>query len=396
MEIFNLNIMKKKRIVILGSTGSIGKTLINIIKKDKKKFEIVLLSAEGNFKEILNQAKLFKVKNLILNDPNSIKKIKKNKYSKKFKIYNDYKCFEKIFKKKVDYVMSSISGIEGLNPTVKIIKHTKKIAIANKESIICGWDLIKKELDKNKTEFIPVDSEHFSIWYALRGIDKSLIDQIYLTASGGPFLYKAINKLHNIKSKQALKHPNWSMGKKISIDSATMMNKVFEIIEAKKIFDVSYKKLSILTHPQSYVHAIIKLNNGLTKIIVHDTNMRVPIFNSLYTNCNSMKSNILNIKTLNNLNFREINNRRFPVVKILNKMPEKSSLYETILVSINDNLVNLFLKNKIKFTDISKKMHSILDRNEFKKFKMIKVNNINDIINLNKIVTSKINTLLNI
>ena len=252
----------KKKIAILGSTGSIGKTLINILKKDKKNFEIILLSADGNYKELLKQAKHFKVKNLIITNELSYNKIKKERFSKKVNIYNNFNNFKKIFKKKVDYSMCSISGIQGLKPTIEIIKFTKKIAIANKESIICGWDLIQKELKKNKTEFIPVDSEHFSIWYALKDVDKKLIEKIYLTASGGPFLNKPLNELKNVSCKQAIKHPNWKMGKKISIDSATMMNKVFEIIEAKKIFDISYKRLSILIHPKSYVHAIIKFKNG--------------------------------------------------------------------------------------------------------------------------------------
>ena len=380
----------KKKIAILGSTGSIGKTLLNIIKQDKKNFEIVLLSADENYKELLKQAKFFKVKNLIVSNGYSYNKIKKDKFSKKINIYNNFNNFKKIFRKKVDYTMSSISGIQGLQPTIEIIKFTKKIAIANKESIICGWDLIQKELKKNKTEFIPVDSEHFSIWYALKDIDKKLIEKIYLTASGGPFLNKPLNKLKNVSSKQAIKHPNWKMGKKISIDSATMMNKVFEIIEAKKIFNLSYKKLSILTHPKSYVHAIIKFKNGLTKIVAHDTNMRIPIFNSLYSSNNFINSKKLNIKILNNLSFKEINYKRFSVINILNKLPENSSLFETILVSINDKLVELFLTNKIKFTDISKKMHNILDLKELKKYKMIKPRKINDIIFLNNKIRKKI------
>jgi len=333
----------KKKIAILGSTGSIGKTLINIIKKDKKNFEIVLLSAEGNYKTLLRQAKLFKVKNLIITNEESFNKIKKDKSSKKINIYNNFNNFKKIFKKKIDYTMSSISGIQGLKPTIEIIKFTKKIAIANKEAIICGWDLIQKELKKHKTEFIPVDSEHFSIWYALRDINKNLIEKIYLTASGGPFLNKPLSKLKNVNYKQAIKHPNWKMGKKISIDSATMMNKVFEIIEAKKIFDISYKKLSILIHPKSYVHAIIKFKNGLTKIVVHDTNMKIPIFNSLYSSSNFIKSKNIDLKILNNLDLKTVDFRRFPLTKILNSLPEKSSLFETILVSINDKLVDLFL-----------------------------------------------------
>jgi 1-deoxy-D-xylulose-5-phosphate reductoisomerase len=380
----------KKKIAILGSTGSIGKTLINILKKDKKNFEIVLLSADENYKELLKQAKFFKVKNLIVTNDYSFDKIKKNKFPKKINIYNNFNNFKKIFKKKIDYTMSSISGIQGLKPTIEIVKFTKKIAIANKESIICGWDLIQKELKKNKTEFIPVDSEHFSIWYALKDIDKKLVEKIYLTASGGPFLNKPLNKLKNVSSKQAIKHPNWKMGKKISIDSATMMNKVFEIIEAKKIFNLSYKKLSILIHPKSYVHAIIKFKNGLTKIVAHDTNMKIPIFNSLYSSNNFINSKKLNLKILNNLSFKEINYKRFSVIKIINKLPKNSSLFETILVSINDKLVELFLANKIKFTDISKKMHNILDLKELKKYKMIKPRKINDIFFLNNKIRSKI------
>jgi len=392
LEIFNFIYMKKK-IAILGSTGSIGKILIEIIKKDKKNFEIVLLSAEENYKELIKQAKIFKVKNLIINNKNSYEKIKADRYSKKINIFNNFRDFKKIFKKKVDYTMSSISGIQGFKPTIEIIKHTKTIAIANKEAIICGWDLIKKELIKNKTKFIPVDSEHFSIWYALKDIDKQLIEKIYITASGGPFLKMPINKFKDIKINHAIKHPNWSMGKKISIDSSTMMNKVFEIIEAKKIFDIPYKKLSILIHPKSYVHAILKLKNGITKIIVHDTNMKIPIFNSLYSSNNSITSKKIDIKILNNLDFQKVDSKKFPAVNILKKLPEKSSLFETILVSINDKLVDLFLNNKIKFTDISKKMHNILDLKEYKKFKMLKANNISQIMNLNKKISLKTESL---
>ena len=383
----------KKKIAILGSTGSIGKTLIEIIKKDKKNFEIILLSADENYKELLKQAKTLKVKNLIINNKNSYKKIKNNKISNKIKIYNNFDCYKKIFKKKVDYTMSSISGIEGLKPTIEIIKYTKSVAIANKEAIICGWNLLNKELKKNKTNFIPVDSEHFSIWYALKGIDKKIIDKIYLTASGGPFLNYPKKKFDKIEMKQAVKHPNWKMGKKISIDSATMMNKVFEIIEAKKIFDIPYKRLSIIIHPKSYVHAILKFKNGLTKIIVHDTNMKIPIYNSLYASNRIINSKRLNLNILNDLNFQDIDLKRFPITKILDKLPEKSSLFETVLVSINDILVKLFLVNRIKFTDIFKKMNIMLELNEFKKFKKLKVKKIGDILNLNKKIKEKLKTV---
>ena len=373
----------KKKIAILGSTGSIGKTLFNIIKKDKKNFEIVLLSADVNYKELLKQAKFFKVKNLIITNENSYNKVKKNRLSKNINVYNDFNNFRKIFKKKVDYTMSSISGIQGLKPTIEIIKYTKKIAIANKEAIICGWDLIEIKLKKYKAEFIPVDSEHFSIWYALKNIEKNLIEKIYLTASGGPFLEKSLKKLNKVNIKQVTNHPNWKMGKKISTDSATMINKVFEVIEAKKIFKISYNKLAIIIHPKSYVHSIIKLKNGLTKIVVHDTNMKIPIFNSLYSSKKKINSKKLDFKTLNNLDFRDANPRKFPLIKILKILPNNTSLFETILVSINDKFVELFLKNKIKFTDISKKMNKMLNSYSLRKYKKIRPKNIEEIIKMN-------------
>ena len=253
----------RKRIVILGSTSSIGKSLLNIIKKDKKNFKIELLTANTNYKDLIDQAKKFNVKNIIVTDPNSFEITKTICKNKKINIFQNFESLKKILpKKKIDYVMSSISGIEGLLPTHKIIRHTKLIAIANKESIICGWNLLKKELKKYNTKFIPVDSEHFSIWFALQNnYNPNEIKNIYITASGGPFKNKPLNTFKNITVKDALRHPNWKMGKKISIDSATMVNKIFELIEAKNIFNIPYNKIEIIIHPKSYVHAMIKFNN---------------------------------------------------------------------------------------------------------------------------------------
>jgi len=274
----------KKKIVILGSTGSIGKTLIEIIKKDKKFFEVVLLTAQKNEVSLLKQAKLLNVKNLIITNSQSFENAIKKKSNKKINIYNDYKKFNKIFRGKVDYVMNSISGIEGLKPTLEIIKHTKKIAVANKESIICGWNLINKKLKFYKTEFIPIDSEHFSINELIKNTNKKNIEKIFITASGGPFLNYKCSSFKNIKVKNAINHPTWKMGKKISIDSATLINKVYELIEAKKIFSLDYSKFDILVQPTSYIHSIIRFYGGILKVLVHDTSMIIPIFNSLYDN----------------------------------------------------------------------------------------------------------------
>ena len=380
----------KKKIIILGSTGSIGTTLIDIIKKNQNKFEVKLLTANKNTKLLLKQAKLLKVKNIIITSDKEFKKVTFKNKNKELKIFNNFNFLDKILNSKVDYTMSSISGLAGLEPTLKIIKYTKTIAIANKEAIICGWDLINGEIKKYKTNFIPVDSEHFSIWYALKNnFDK--IEKIYLTASGGPFNKMSVKKFKNINIKQALKHPNWKMGKKISIDSATMMNKVFEIIEAKNIFNVNYKKLSILIHPKSYIHAIVKFNNGMTKIIAHDTSMKIPILNSLNLNSDVLiKSKKLNLMILNNLDFQHVDKNKFPVVNILKEVPKSSSLFETLIVSANDELVELFLKKRIQFVDIYKKLSKLISLNEFQQYKKIKVKKLNSIIQLDKYVRLKI------
>ena len=385
----------KQKIVILGSTGSIGKTVIDILKKDKKSFEIKLLTADKNIKELLKQVKLFEVKNIIIIDHKKFLLIKKLLKNKKINIYNSFSSIPKIFKnEKIDYTMNALSGLDGLDPTLKIIKHTNKIAIANKESIICGWNLIQIELKKNKTEFIPIDSEHFSIWSLINKEKDINIEKIFITASGGPFSNYPLKKFKSITPKLALKHPNWKMGNKITIDSATMMNKVFEIVEAKKIFAVDYKKIEILVHPKSYVHAIVKFTNGLIKILAHDTNMKIPIFNSIYPNFQKkIKTNILDLKNLNNLNFKQIDKRRFPIVKILEILPISESLFETVIVSANDTLVNFFLDKKIKFNDIAKTLLTILNLREFKKYKKIKPKNIAQIKNLSKYVSIKIKSL---
>ena len=384
----------KKKIAILGSTGSIGKTLIKIINKDKKNFDIILLTAEKNYKEIYEQAKIFDVKNIIITNKKSFNELKKKKLGK-IKIFNNFNSFNNIFKNKIDYAMSAISGIHGLEPTIRIIKHTKKIAIANKEAIICGWHLIKNNLKRYKTKFVPVDSEHFSIFYALQGNRISNIEKIYLTASGGPLNNIPKEKFKNVKISEAIKHPNWKMGKKISVDSATMMNKVFEIIEAKKIFDLNYDKLDILVHPKSYVHAITKFKDGMINIVAHDTNMKIPIFNSLYDNKQkSIHTDQINLNKLNFLDFKKVDTRKFPSIKIIKRLQNKDSLLETIIVLANDELVHLFLLKKVNFTDINKNLLKLINMKEIKDLSLNKPGSVQSIISINKIVRKKIHQII--
>jgi len=386
--------MKKKKIVILGSTSSIGKSLLEIIKKDKKNFNIELLTANTNYKDLINQAKKFKVKNIVITDYNSFKKTKILCKNKKINIFQNFESLKKILPKKVDYVMSAISGIGGLLPTYKIINRTRLIAIANKEAIVCGWPLIKSELKRNRTAFIPVDSEHFSIFSLIENTETNDIEKIYITASGGPFLNLPKSKFKKIKLSDALKHPNWRMGKKITIDSATLMNKVFEVIEAKNIFDIDYDKITILTHPKSYLHTIIKFKNGLSKILTHEPDMKIPIYNSIYYKKNKdLKTKSLDLKKLNNLDLQEVQKNKFPLIRLLDKLPRYSSLFETVLITVNDYLVNKFLHKQIDFQKLTKLIFKISNLKEFQKFKKIQPKNIKEIYNLRDYVHFKLETL---
>ena len=384
----------KKKIIILGSTGSVGVNTLKIIDKDKKNFEIFLLSANKNTKKLLKQAKKFKCKNVIVTDHKKFLQLtKKNKM--KLNIFNSFDDLPGILKKKkIFYSMISISGLDGLKPSILLSKYTRNLAIVNKESLISGWHLINRSIKKNKVNFIPIDSEHYCIFNLLKNYSPDDVDKLYITASGGPFLNFPKKSFKKITPKIALSHPNWKMGKKISIDSATMMNKVFEVIEARNIFNISYDKISILTHPKSYIHAIIKFKNGLIKIIAHDPDMKIPIQNSLYENNNFMyKTKKLNINLLNNLNLKSVDLKKFPVVKLLNKIPKNNSLYETVLITINDLLVDKFLNKKINFIQLNQLIIKFACLKFFDKFKVLKADKIDKIYNLRKYVSLKINSL---
>ena len=369
-----------KDIFLLGSTGSIGETTLKVIKKDKSNFNVKLLSTNKNVKKIYKQAIQFKVKNIVIFDKNSyLNNLKKFK-DKKIRVFPTIKEALKRNKKKSFLTINAISGIEGLEPTLDIIKYSNNLAMANKESIICGWQFIIKELKKKNTGFIPLDSEHFSIWSLLKNETKQNIKKIYLTASGGPFLNKDLKNIKNIKPKFALNHPNWKMGRKISIDSATMMNKIFEIIEAIKIFNLDRDKFDILVHPKSYLHAIVNFKNGLTKLLAHETTMEIPIANALFSSKNNyiFKKSSFKYNKLNSLNFVKPNIKNFPLLKILN-YKFRNTYFEIILVSINDALVKNYLANKIPYIAIHSKMLELLKKPHFAKYYSSSPKNIKDI-----------------
>jgi 1-deoxy-D-xylulose-5-phosphate reductoisomerase len=378
----------KKKICILGSTGSIGKTTLEIISKNKKDFDVVLLSGNNNVKLLIAQAKKFKP--LYIYSANFYFKKNLKSFCKNNNIYliDDLNLLTKI---KFDITVAAISGIAGLIPTINIIKFSKKILIANKESIICGWKFILKELKKYDCHFTPIDSEHFSINNLIKNSNINTIKDIYLTASGGPFFKKRVN-LNNVTPSQAANHPNWSMGIKISIDSANLMNKVLEVIEASLIFNLPINKFKIVIHPQSLIHAIIEFKNGLSSMLYHYNDMQIPIANSLYNNFYNYKNNVYKFLSQNQLTFIKANSNRYPSLKILKNKNVLNENGFILINALNEILVQKFVENNITFTDITNKLLKILDTNIVKNYlKNHQIRHINDVFKVYNFSRSLIN-----
>ena len=385
----------RKSISILGSTGSIVLNTLKIIDRKKKHFRPYIFSANKNYKLICGQIVKFKPVYFIINDKKIFLKVSKKFKKKKVKILNNY---DKInFKFNSNLTVSAIPGIAGLEPILNFLKFSDKILLANKEAIICGWDLIRKKAKRYKTKIVPIDSEHFSILKLLDHHKKEEIKKIYITASGGPFLNFNINKIKKVTPDQALKHPKWKMGKKITIDSSTLMNKVFEVLEAQKIFNLSSELIDILIHPNSLVHAILELKNGLKKLIYHETSMIVPLANAIFDGNLNIDSFYKDRKIGNEtLVFKKVNKRIFPsinLLKVMNHYPSAS----IIINACNEVLVEQFLNKKIRFLDINKIIQSVLRDGNFKRNAVIKPINIKQIYQIDywsrKVTLKKIEKL---
>lgn len=377
----------KKLLSVLGSTGSIGLTTLNIVDKKKNYFKPFIFSANENYKLICKQITKYRPNYFVINDYKVFKKVKKKfKNINNIKILNNFNFIK--LNKKIDVTITAIPGIQGLKPTILAIKLSKKVLIANKESIICGWDLIKKNIKKYKTKVIPIDSEHFSIFKLLQKVNQKDIKKIYITASGGPFLNFKLNNLKKIKPNQAIKHPKWKMGKKISIDSATLMNKVLEVIEAQKIFNISKNKIGVLIHPESLIHAFIEFKNGLTYFLYHETSMTVPIANAIFDSNieikKYLKKNKFNFeKNIKNMTFRKVDSKLFPsinLIKEINKYPSTS----IIVNAVNEILVDQFLRKNIEFLSIYRTIKTILNDRNYIKYAIRKPHNINQITEIDQ------------
>ena len=373
----------KKKISIFGSTGSIGETVLKLLSNNKNVYQIYILTGYKNIKKIEYQIKKFKPKIYIIFDFKTYLKIKKKYRKNKILILNSKNYLKYNFKNS-NITVSAIPGIAGLEPTLSLIKNCKKVLIANKESVICGWDLIKKRAKRYNTVIFPIDSEHFSVMNLIKDKKIDEIDKIFITASGGPFLNYPLNKMKSIKPAQAIKHPKWKMGKKISIDSSTLMNKLFEVIEASKLFSIDISKIDIVIHPQSLVHAAVKLKNGLYKFLYFETDMSIPIGNALFENKFEIKKfkNIQNVEKSNlkkNLDFFTVDKKKFPAIK-LKPILNKYKSMPIVLNAANEIFVDQFLKKNISFYSIINYLFKLLKDPKLRKYAIKTPSNLKTIL----------------
>ena len=343
-----------QKIVILGSTGSVGKSSLEVIEKNKEKYEIACLVALSNEKLITAQAKKHKKAKIYIEKP-------RNKLSIK-KLINKNDLLKLISGKDVDIVIAAISGSDGLELIYHSIISGKKVLIANKEPLVMAGEFIVKEAKKYGAQIIPIDSEHCSVHQSIQGKKENFISKITLTCSGGPFYELPKSKFKNISLKQALKHPIWQMGRKITIDSSTLMNKALEIIEAKYLFNEDPNKIEAIIHPEGLIHSLVEFYDGTILASMALPDMKIPISYGLgFPNIIENGVNKINLQKLKNLSFKSIDPQKFPSIDYARFALNHEKGMPIILNAANEVAVELFLKDKISFLKIYKLISTTLN-----------------------------------
>lgn len=356
-----------KKLLILGSSGSIGKNTIELVRAFPEKFEIVGLSVNQNTEELEKQVNEFKIKTVVVNDEDKAAELK-NIIGNKCEILSGEQGLIEIVKRNnYDILVTALVGFAGLAPTMEAIKLKKRIALANKETLVVAGELIINLAKKYGAEILPVDSEHSAIFQCLIGEDRNHINKIILTASGGPFLHKKKEELASVTIEEALNHPNWKMGNKITIDSATMMNKGLELIEAFWLFQLPKEKIEIIIHPQSVIHSMVEFVDGSLKAQLSSPDMKLPILFALsYPSRFDYSGVTTNLKKIENLTFFEPDFDKFVCLKIAYDVISEGGTSPCILNAANEIAVDSFLKGKIKFTQIPELIETALNKIEKK------------------------------
>ena len=341
-----------KKIGILGSTGSVGTQALEVVNQNPDKFKIIFLTANSNFELLYSQIKKFKPQFVSINDQIGYEYLKNNLSSLNI-LNGNNGLMELCSNKECDIIINSITGYHGLEPTIKIIESGIDIALSNKESIVQAGHLVMELSNRNNVNIFPIDSEHSALWQCLLGEDIKYLKKIILTASGGPFRNLPKEQFSQITKEQALNHPNWNMGEKITIDSATMMNKGFELIEAYWLFNISIEKIKIVVHPQSLIHSMIEFNDGSIKAQLSQPDMRLPIQYALtYPERYNIDGIDFSIEKFSSMTFEDVDMDKFKCIKLAYDAISMGNSFLTVLNVSNDLLVNWFLYDKISFQEI--------------------------------------------
>ena len=345
--------MTKLTISIFGSTGSVGKTTLNIIRENKEKFDVKILTANNNINDLILLANEFNPDAIWFANESDLDLVKKKINSNKIEYYIGEIGLLECAKITSDIVIAGIVGLAGLPPLLESIKNSKKVCIANKECFVSAGSLIVNEAKKHKTQILPLDSEHSAIYQILENTNNTVKD-IYLTASGGPFYKFSKDELLKVRVNDAVKNPNWVMGKKISVDSATLMNKGLEIIEAKHLFNIDESKIKVVIHRQSIAHGIVSFEDNSFLAAFGYPDMTHPIkYAIFYPNNYNNKSEKMNIDLLNNLSFETVNEEEYHALKLVRSVIKSDDKEKSIILnSSNEVAVKAFLDNKIRFVDI--------------------------------------------
>jgi len=356
----------KKKLAILGSTGSIGTQALSIVKARPEMFEVFMLSANSNCELLYKQAKVFKPKHIVVNTPEAYIFLKKNVGKKTTVSMGLDNLCQIVQLSEIDLVLSAIVGSAGLRPTVSAILANKNIALANKESLVVAGELVMRLVKENTVDFLPVDSEHSAIFQCLVGEDYKSVDRLILTASGGPFLNLPEQQFNNISVSDALKHPNWKMGNKITIDSATLMNKGFELIEAYWLFGLSEKSIDIVIHPESIIHSLVEFVDGSTKAQLGMPDMTTPILYALgFPKRIKYPFKPLNLIDCSKLTFFQPDKLRFPHLQLAYDCLRLGGSSTCSLNAANEIAVNAFLNKKISFVNMFKLIEMSLEKSIF-------------------------------
>ncbi len=359
--------IQKKQIAILGSTGSIGTQALEVIAENNTLFEVYALTANNNVALLIEQARKYKPEMVAIGNEDHYLKLKNALSDLPVKVFAGADSIAQVAEMQpIDIVLTAMVGYAGLKPTMNAIKAGKKIALANKETLVVAGELIQELAEKYHSTIIPVDSEHSAIFQCLTGEGNNPVEKLILTASGGPFRTKSMAELEHVTSKEALKHPNWEMGAKITVDSASLMNKGFEIIEAKWLFGVQPEQIQVVVHPQSIIHSMVQFADGSIKAQLGMPDMKLPI-QYAFTYPDRLKTNFprFDFNVCNQFTFEQPDTDRFRNLAFAYYVMEKGGNMPCILNAANEVVVDEFLKDRIGFLQMSDIIENVLDKANF-------------------------------